>query len=178
MAYQVSWSFSGKTKSWCCSFNYHCHFNYQGLSSNVSIHSCESNILAGPTSCLCLLVAVLRVRERLDLMHEGLVCNTWRFWALWGDSGPGPSCVSPGVTPVRCAASAPNGHFILARWIFKPWMFLQILPHVHCLLIVVCPLPGSVTVVSVRLGCSSSPPLGHPWGYFSIKFIVGSYWMK
>ena len=95
-----------------------------------------------------------------DLMLEGLVCNTWRFWALWGDSGPGTSCVSPGVTPVRSVAAAPNRHFILDWWIFKPRMFLQTLPHVHCVLVVVCPLPGSVNVVSVRLGCSSSPPLG------------------
>ena len=38
-------------------------------------------------------------------------------------------------------------------WIFRRWMILQTLP--HCFVTVVCPLPGSVTFVSVQLGCSS-----------------------
>ncbi len=106
------------------------------------------------------------------LMLEGVIYNTWRFRALWGDSEPGSSCVSPGWTPVHCVGPVPTRHFIFPWWIFRPRSFLQILPHVHCLPIFVCPLPWSNTVECVRLGCSSSPPLGHPWGYFVLWFIV------
>ncbi len=112
------------------------------------------------------------IRLLSDLMLEGVICNTWRFRALWGDSGPGSSCVSPGWEPVRCVGPVPTRHFIFPWWIFRPRSFLQILPHVHCLLVFVCPLPWSNIVESIRLGCSSSPPLGHPWGYFFLRFIV------
>ena len=51
-------------------------------------------------------------------------------------------------------ASAPNGHFILARESLGGGWSCR-LYHTHCFVMVVCPLPGSVTFVSVQLGCSS-----------------------
>ena len=47
----------------------------------------------------------------------------------------------------------------------------------HCTFVVVIPLSWVVVLRSVLLGCSSSPPLGHPWGYFSFVVSVACFWV-
>ena len=95
--------------------------------------------------------------------------GAWRFWALWGVSGPGSSCVSPEVPSVRCAVLTCTEHFILAWWIFRPRMFLQTLPQMHLdVIVVVSPFAKVVVLGSVLLGCSSSPLSGSPGGICSL----------
>lgn len=100
--------------------------------------------------------------------NTSFFCNTWRFQALWCDSGPGSSCISPSWTPVHC--NAPAKHFILAWWIFKPRSFLQTLPHIHWLFVVVFTLLGSKTKLY------GSPPHSQPSlpRYQSLRAVTDS----
>ena len=115
-----------------------------------------------------------RCSECLDQVGA---CGAWRVWALWVDSWPGSSCVSPGTGPVRCTTCILVKHFILVWWIFRPRGFLQTLPHAQTALIVVLSLAWVIACLSVLLGCSSSPPLGHPWGYIPVGFSVACLWV-
>ncbi len=92
----------------------------------------------------------------------------WRDWTLWGDSGLGSCCVSPRSDPVRCNTSSCSLHFILAKCILRPRGFLHTFLQMHLAFVVVFPFAWVNTVGSVRLGLSFSPPLGLPWGCFSV----------
>lgn len=61
----------------------------------------------------------------------GGASGAWRCWALWGDSGPCSSCVSPGTDPVRCTVGSCTKHFVLAWCIFRPRRFWCIWKYLH-----------------------------------------------
>ena len=122
--------------------------------------------------CFSLLAGGHLTRRCSVTLPGSRATGTWRFRALWGDSGPGSSCVSSGVISVRCISCSFNKHFILAWWIFRPRGFLHILPQTHSAIVVDNPFALVVNCRSVLLGCSFSPPLGHPWGYISLRLSV------
>lgn len=99
----------------------------------------------------------------------------WRVWALWGDSWPGSSCVSPGSRPVRCTSFSRSKHFILAWRILRPRWLLHSLPQMQ-LILVVSPFAWVDNIWSVRLEISSSPPpLDISWGYFSLGLSIAFF---
>lgn len=61
-------------------------------------------------------------------LQELEVSTAWRDWALWDDSWPGSSCVSPESDPVCCSTFSRSVHFILAWCIFRPCRFLHTFP--------------------------------------------------
>lgn len=147
------------SKPFCSHADNDCCHGLQ-LSISLSLNHCLQNLVdifinLWSQHHTVILAAGHLIHLLLNLMLGGFVCNMWRFRALWDDSGPGSSSVSPSWTPVHCAAPPPTKHFILAWWIFKPRSFLQTLPHIHWLFVVVFTLLGSKTIVPVRLGCSS-----------------------
>ena len=96
--------------------------------------------------------------------------EAWRDWALWYDSCPCTS-VLPGLAPARCSLLPPSRHFIQLWRIFKPLWFLHVLPQMHLLKVGWAFLFASVK--SILLGIS--PPLGIPWRYCALRFVVASF---
>lgn len=92
--------------------------------------------------------------------------SAWRDRALWGDSWPGSSCVSPGSDLVRCTSLSCSMHFILAWCILRLRGFLHTLSQIHLTFVIVMPFAWVDNLVSDLLGFSFSPTLGLPWGYF------------
>lgn len=116
-----------------------------------------------------------------DSVPAGLVNNTWRLWALWGDSCGlllhltrlFRLCVVLLLLSANTSSSLGgfSGHASSCR-----------LPHEHCLLIVSSPFPASATVMSINLklvlsiefiialfGCLpfSGHRMGHHWSCLS-----------
>ena len=135
-----------------------------------------SRMLSTSSSNLCYSESLLaggHLTRRYSVTLPGSgATGSWRFRALWGDSGRGSSCISPGVIPARCISCSFVKHFILAWWIFRPRGFLHTLPQIHFAIVVGNPFALVVNCRSVLVGCSSSPPLGHPWGYISVRLSV------
>lgn len=111
------------------------------------------------------------------LLDEG-TCVAWGFQVLWGDSRPGSSSISPGsavgATRTVTPAAVPQGCFTWSflRQAILAFRFLETLPQIQTALVFLCPFTWVIAGSSVRLGCSSSPPLKHPCRYISVGFFV------
>lgn len=87
----------------------------------------SSTLSASSSNCchtVVLQVCGHLIRTFSDGLPGGSCCDTWRLWALWCDSGPGSSCVSPGSLPVCCIATTPSRHLIYKLFILRPLAFL------------------------------------------------------
>lgn len=127
---------------------------------SVSPFAVASSTLSASSSNCChtvvLQVCGHLIRTFSDGLPGGSCCDTWRLWALWCDSGPGSSCVSPGSLPVCCIATTPSRHLIYKLFILRPLAFLQTFPNTYSMVVFSCPFQCIISLWFVRLGSSSS----------------------